>query len=521
MKRELKNLALAFSSANLCLLAVWRRLILATSTDKFLARNHTSNDFLSILLNVLLFTSLFWVVLALGQRSKRRYVQTSSRWLPMYSFFFPVYLLSRSDPALHLQNRLLVLVGRNGVILAVLLAGLALLGAFWRWHLQLRRGAEILLFFAAPLFLIVACTAVWHLFTTSTAVSAAGRIPGRSLKVEHTGPRVVWLVFDEMDQRLTFAQRPPNLQLPELDHLRRESLYGSNVHSPGRETLLCLPSLITGKVATRYKPVRSNELMLTFKDEQQPVRWSTQPNLFTAAGEAGLSTALVGWYLPYCRVFPGMLTSCSWEAFGDPADERTSTLLGTMLHQLLAILPLSSRVDHVREYQTLLEQAKQAVSDPTLNLVLVHLPVPHGPAIYERKTGDFTVFANRTDWYLDNLALADHALGELRRSMESGRVWDRTTVLLTSDHPWRRSRTYDRKADPRVPFLLKMAGHNESIVYDPAFNNIVTRDLLWAVLRGDFSDPNNFAAWLQERDRVSTSKQASGGLQGQLQRLEK
>ncbi len=116
MKRELKNLALAFSSANLCLLAVWRRLILATSTDKFLARNHTSNDFLSILLNVLLFTSLFWVVLALGQRSKRRYVQTSSRWLPMYSFFFPVYLLSRSDPALHLQNRLLVLVGRNGVI---------------------------------------------------------------------------------------------------------------------------------------------------------------------------------------------------------------------------------------------------------------------------------------------------------------------------------------------------------------------------------------------------------------------
>src|SRR5437879_1637027 len=207
MKRELKNLALAFSSANLCLLAVWRRLILATSTDKFLAPHHTSNDFLSILLC-----------------------------------------------------------------------------------------------FAVPLFRILACTAVGHLFTTSTAVSAAGRIPGRSLKVEHTGPRVVWLAFDEMDQRLTFAQRPPNLQLPELDHLRRESLYGSNVHSPGRETLLCLPSLITGKVATRYKPVRSNELMLTFKDEQQPVRWSTQPNLFTAAGEAGLSTALVGWYLPYCRV---------------------------------------------------------------------------------------------------------------------------------------------------------------------------------------------------------------------------
>jgi len=521
MKREIKNLALAFSAANLCLLAVWRRLILASPTDKFLTRNHTANDFFAVLLNVLVFFSVFWVVLALGQRSKRRYVQALSRWFPMLSFFFPFYILARSDPALHLQNHLLVLVGRNGVLFLVLSTALVSVYAIWRWYLRFHRVTEALLLGAAPLFLILSCQAVWYLFTTNATVNAAAKVPVRSSSREVQGPRVIWLVFDEMDQRLTFGQRPPNLQLPELDRLRSQALYASNVHSPGRETLLCLPSLISGKIATRYKAIRANELMLTFQDEKQPVLWSTQPNLFTAAREAGFSTALVGWYLPYCRVFPDMLTTCSWAAFGDPADARMNTLSGTMLHQLVSILPLSSRVDHIREYETVLEQAKKAVSDPALDLVLVHLPVPHGPAIYERRTSDFTVYADRTDWYLDNLALADKALGELRSSMESAGVWESTTVLLSADHPLRRSRTYDRKADSRVPFLLKMAKHSESVTYEATFNNIVTRDLLLAVLHGELSDPNNFAAWLQERDRMSASRQGQAGLRSEVRRLEK
>src|SRR5262245_15945466 len=35
--------------------------------------------------------------------------------------------------------------------------------------------------------------------------------------------RVVWIVFEELDQRIAFEARPTGLELPELDRLRRES----------------------------------------------------------------------------------------------------------------------------------------------------------------------------------------------------------------------------------------------------------------------------------------------------------
>src|SRR2546423_46880 len=50
--------------------------------------------------------------------------------------------------------------------------------------------------------------------------------PARSLR------RVVWLMFDELDQRITFEARPPGLELPELDRLRRESLYADAARPP-------------------------------------------------------------------------------------------------------------------------------------------------------------------------------------------------------------------------------------------------------------------------------------------------
>ena len=48
-----------------------------------------------------------------------------------------------------------------------------------------------------------------------------------------SGPRVVWVIFDEMDQRLMFDDRAASLQLPEIDHLRGVSVYASTpIHLP-------------------------------------------------------------------------------------------------------------------------------------------------------------------------------------------------------------------------------------------------------------------------------------------------
>src|SRR5262249_24445733 len=57
--------------------------------------------------------------------------------------------------------------------------------------------------------------------------------------------RVVWLVFEELDQRITFEARPAGLELPELDRLRRESLYADTARPPAAPGELTIPALIT------------------------------------------------------------------------------------------------------------------------------------------------------------------------------------------------------------------------------------------------------------------------------------
>ncbi|MFY9556125.1 MAG: sulfatase-like hydrolase/transferase, partial [Blastocatellia bacterium] len=158
-------------------------------------------------------------------------------------------------------------------------------------------------------------------------------------------------------------------------------------------------------------------------------------------------------------------------------------------------------------YLGVLEGAKKAAIDPALGLILVHWPLPHPPGIYNRHKSDFELNAESS--YLDNLELADRALGELRAAMEDAGVWENTIILVTSDHMWRADMwrpTYmwtaeDEQAlpsvaDHRVPFLLKLAGQKHEVEYDPEFNTILTHDLLLALLGGEIARPDTVMSWL-------------------------
>ena len=118
----------------------------------------------------------------------------------------------------------------------------------------------------------------------------------------------------------------------------------------------------------------------------------------------------------------------------------------------------------------------------------MHLPVPHAPHAYDRKTGTFTLGNSPIAGYIDSLALLDRSVGELRRAMENAGVWDSTTVLFTSDHGYRDAEALDGKSDPRIPYILKLASQKEGVEYTQEFNTVLTADLLLGVLRGEIGD---------------------------------
>lgn len=154
-------------------------------------------------------------------------------------------------------------------------------------------------------------------------------------------------------------------------------------------------------------------------------------------------------------------------------------------------------------YHEILDRGLAVANDSTYGFSFIHLPIPHAPHAYDRHTGQFTLKNSPIRGYSDSLALLDVTLGKIRRSMESAGTWDRTTVLITSDHPYREAAAIDGKSDPRIPYMLKMPFQKDGCVYRQSFNAILTQDLMLAILRGEVSDAKGVEAWL-DRNRMST-----------------
>ena len=70
---------------------------------------------------------------------------------------------------------------------------------------------------------------------------------------------------------------------------------------------------------------------------------------------------------------------------------------------------------------------------------------------------------------------------------------------MSSDH-WCRpeTNTYDDKEDKRVPFILKLAEQSDAVIYESAFNTVVTCDLVLAILDGRLSTISDVVNWLDK-----------------------
>jgi sulfatase-like protein len=386
-------------------------------------------------------------------------------------------------------------IGRPGLLALVVLSLAASLG----WPRPALRAIRGIALVASPLAVVTLAHALW-MFLELAAGPVWRRVDPAPLK--GTAPslrRVVWLVFEELDPGITFEARPAGLELPELDRLRRESVYADAAHPPAGTTEVSMPALITGRPVVAVVPVSPNDLELTFADGKT-ARWSALPNVFSRARVSGYDTALIGWRLPYPRVLGGSLGAADWRSSVAYEQTRGDTLSEALRNQWGSLAPPV----HVRRLSTqrfaeLGDLAIRTATDSRFGLVLLHLPLPQPPGIYDRATGRLTSwnFTGTEAEYLDNLALADRVVGQLRRGLDRARLGDRTWIVLSSDR-WRRaSKRPDGQVDHRVPFLVRPPEGGRTAYVDGAFNTLGTHDLVLAILRGSISDTAGAATWLR------------------------
>ena len=490
------------------------------------------NFFLPVALDFLAFW-LVLVLLLLAVRAPGRLRDTV--WCGLLSFtpWFVGQTLHALDltPTTHQLDRLLFFVG----VLATLLMAL-----LWRPSLAPRveriiDSTSTILVFAGlfGLFLLGQLA-----FRGWQARQLMHKFP---LHVETTATlqphRIVWIVLDELSYQQTFEHRFPGLELPAFDALAATSTSFSHAQPFDIYTAVVLPGLMTGQPIDDMRTSLTAQLSVHNEVTGKWQPFNPHDTVFQDALDSGYSTAVTGWYNPYCRIIPSVLDSCYW-TYRSPSNLLlpSNSLLGNMLApvKLLAWFALNaaparlraygmSRLHipvqkvlitqgHIDDYLDLDARADALLRDRSYGFVLLHMPVPHPWGIYDRHTGTFTTTGSS---YINNLALADKCLAGIRRTLEQTGQWDSSTIVVMGDHSWRTQQlwhvsrieyrwakedelaSHSGQYDPRPVYMVKLPNQTTAARIDTPFRTVRTRKLFDAILNHKINTPADLSTWAQ------------------------
>lgn len=515
----IKDLIISISIANLCLIRGWEyvNFTLNPACQYYFKNPSSINHIAAVMLFIVVLSATFFVVINFVRRSGNQIVLWVARVAFLLLLTLPLNGILLGFKLTELDQLTTLLFILFLILLIILIIRLSL--CFRKHIFSIMVNIVCILF---PFFLFNLIQTTWLMIKFDPA-NLLDKSSAKIIETENASTqRVLWLIFDEMGQQMTFENRPQTINLPEIDRLKEQAFYASYAYPPGDETGLTLPSLISGKQTTGYKPFSPEEMIIRLHNSDEDSVWSNQPDIFSKAYELGYNTKLIGWYLPYGRVLGNSLTKCSWYPY---ETYRPMSLQESMLYQLETLFDTIPFVKHFRisnriyfmdliaqrvrieTYNKILDEVKEVVVNSEPGLFFVHWPVPHPPGFYDRMRKDYSIKGGS---YLDNMVLVDNTIGELRRVMEDAGTWESTTIIFTSDHRWRASMWSEKPLwteedyeallnynnDHRVPFIIKLAGQNNSFIYNENFNTIITHDLILALLNKDISNYNDLVEWI-------------------------
>jgi arylsulfatase A-like enzyme len=262
-------------------------------------------------------------------------------------------------------------------------------------------------------------------------------------------PRLVWILFDELAYKPVFEERDPSLALPNLDRLRAESTLYTDMTPIAYRTTRAVPSLLLGQAVTDVEYTTQNQYLVRIGDDSHWKTFDANASLFGMAKQRGLTTSIVGWYVAYCPVFERIATDCYWsnEDAQDRGPTSTSASFAQNVSFPLRILaeqiasPKRAWADvarwnaegHIVSVENVRDHALKTIANSQADIVFLHLPAPHPPAFWDRKTGKFAAGGS----YLDSLDFSDRLLGQILNLLESQPRWAATTLIVQGDHSWR------------------------------------------------------------------------------------
>lgn len=527
---HVKDLMACIGLMSLLFLRQWGELqgSYTDSTSYFLAAPPSATAFIATLLIVLISAGLLWGASIAARLARSRWPVRLGRsaFLLLLGIAMPPAAVSALFPYGNALTHAAWILGVLWMVFFVFCATLAWAGSTRPFLV----GRHLAVVFSPLLLLVIVNTVIGHRTACRTIAAGGFALEATPRPAAHRdAPRVLVIIFDELDAE-GYVKRPENVQMPALKRLREEALWCDQVQPPARCTLMSVPMMFTG--LAELAPDGS-EPVVRAGLQKLPAMWGKRRNLFDLARAAGATTALIGWYHPYCSALGASIDYC-WSS---PSIDVTPTQLvqeycrdvgiaQCTVHQvqrrvrdLIPGCSLANCSEPLRREHQLLrrqnlgaylearERLLRVLRDDTYGLIVAHLPIPHPLGIYDRKTDRLTL-DDRSN-YFDNLELTDRTLAEVRAVMEDKGLWDVSSVIITSDHGFRpsiwnyrptwtaeeASISGDRES-LRVPLVVKLARAAGPSRFADPLNALIVHDLSLELLRGGIRDYEQLHTWL-------------------------
>ena len=514
---KLKEILIALSLANLCMVEQWSKILY---NNPYFMKYDPSKGLIALLFCVLFLGAVFYLFACAEQRIHYKPIVVLARCTMLVPLLY-AFNYVRKNYAVGVSNIFSFFsekIGHQPTVIMLAVAAVILTFFIVKYSRQLSYTVKLAAFILSPFLVVTFTGAIWTVIT-----SDAGQYDDKPLAVVSKVPkksdiRVVWIIFDELDQETAFDRRSKGLQLPEFDRLRSKSFTATHALPPSSNTSISIPALLSGNLLKSVDFKGYNKLLLHYKNGGEAVFLGAAPSVFSEAQSQGFNTASVGWGHPLCRIFNSNLNACEWLPVEYISGEPDVDLFHEISNQyrdalnfngFTSIVTNSIAMEHHVDLLTkLVETSKKFIVNKDLGFMMLHLPTPHKPFCYDAKNNSFVTSNITVNGYSNNLVLADKILGEFRVLLKNAKLTDSTVMIVSSDHWLRGKPKMEGVMDYRVPFIVNMPGNESGFTYEEKFNTVLTRQLVGELLAGNIKDYSSLAQWISgHRD---TSGPAAG-----------
>jgi hypothetical protein len=314
--------------------------------------------------------------------------------------------------------------------------------------------------------------------------------------------QVVWIIMDELDynQTLGVAGGPKNPPMPNLEQLAHVGVTASQAYSPAKDTLASIPALLTGY------PLLGLDFLgkdMWIKTESAGTRiLQESDSVFGRLPDGPDSAAVLGYYHPYCALFPDVKTCVAapeanvgrwFDAlvfFSQPAIAAVRWIPNSSEYIPNSFFRTFEPMYRISEKTW--QEFPRFLAMTDKSLVFMHINLPHPPGDFSQRQLGLSTVGDDHEGYRRNLKLVDQLIG-IATTVLSSRSNSQDILLIVSSDHWHR---VDSPTIPqRIPWIAWHVGDNAGVPLAIPINTVHTAELVLAFLRGRVQTQDQIALW--------------------------